>query len=169
MNTFEFSVDVAVPPERVLEEYWKLERWPEVAPHVRAIDILHGDENTQVLVMTVSTRGRIDAFKTVRVRERNLIRYLQPAPPPILRHHHGSWLFDATETGTRVISRHTIDVNVMAAGEVLHALGQPCGDERAVRAGIEELIRNNSLQTMLALRHRLEKEVGHVEDVAMAG
>lgn len=162
-STFECEVTVAgVDPGRVLDAYWRLERWPEVAPHVLAIDLLYGDDEAQVLVMTVNTRGRIDAFKSVRVREGRVIRYIQPRPPRILRHHHGSWSFEPHDGGTRVVSTHVIEVDVAAAALVLQEVGVPFSGDDEVRAAIERLIRGNSLQTMRALQHRLEMEVSHV-------
>lgn len=162
-STFECDVIVAgVDPARVLEAYWRLERWPEVAPHVVAVDLLHGDEEAQVLVMTVETRGRIDTFKSVRVREGSVIRYIQPRPPRILRHHHGSWSFEACDGGTRVVSTHVVDVDVDAAAAVLREIGVPFSGEDDVRAAIQRLIRSNSEQTMLALQQRLETEVSYV-------
>lgn len=162
-STFECEVVVAgVDPARVLDAYWRLERWPEVAPHVVAIDLLYGDDEAQVLVMTVNTRGRVDAFKSVRVREGAVIRYIQPHPPRILRHHHGSWSFEPHDGGTRVVSTHVIDVDVAAAALVLSEIGVPFSGEDDVRTAIERLIRGNSLQTMRALQQRLEMEVSHV-------
>lgn len=162
-STFECDVIVAgVEPARVLDAYWRLERWPEVAPHVIAIDLLYSDEEAQVLVMTVETRGRIDAFKSVRIREGSVIRYIQPRPPRILRHHHGSWSFESAAGGTRVVSTHVVDVDVAAAAEVLREIGVPFDGDAGVRGAIERLIHSNSLQTMRALQQRLETEVPHV-------
>lgn len=156
MRCFEFTLPILARPERVLEEFWNLESWPAVAPHVRAIDLVYSDANVQVLLMTVATRGRIDRFKSVRLRERDAIHYVQPEPPRILLHHHGSWTFRATEIGTAVTSSHTIDVDLDVSRAVLRELGsEPDSDER-VAAAIEQLIHNNSLQTMTALKQRIE-------------
>lgn len=165
-NTFECEVMVAgVEQARVLDAYWRLERWPEVAPHVVGIELLHNDDDAQVLVMTVDTRGRIDRFKSVRVREGNVIRYIQPRPPRILQHHHGSWTFEAHDDGTRVVSTHTIEVDIANAADVLRSIGVPF-EEGEVPAAIERIIRANSLQTMRALKERLEAEVSHVTQMA---
>jgi hypothetical protein len=160
-NAFEIEIDVAAPRAHVIDAYWKLERWPEVAPHVTAIDLLYDDGDAQVLVMTVDTRGRIDRFKSVRVREGNVIRYVQPQPPPILAHHHGSWTFLEVGDATRVVSRHAIEVDLANAARVLDALSIPFDGHDGIVAAIEQIIRNNSLQTMRALARRLEEEVRH--------
>jgi len=162
-ETFECEVFVRdTVAAQVLDAYWRLERWPEVAPHVVAIDLIYGDESAQVLIMTVSTRGHIDSFKSVRVKERNIIRYIQPQPPRILQHHHGSWTFETVAGGTRVVSRHAIEVDVPTAGRVLREQQHmDITSDEAVRAAIASLIRNNSLQTMNALRLRLEHGVSY--------
>lgn len=167
-RVFEVDIDVAAPLARVLDAYWMLERWPEVAPHVTAIELLYDDGDAQVLAMTVNTRGRIDRFKSVRVREGNTIRYVQPQPPPILRHHHGSWTFTEGAAGTRVVSRHVIEVEPDNAARVLRNLGIPFDDEASLASAVEQIIRNNSLQTMRALARRLGEEVDHDEPHLMA-
>lgn len=159
-DIFECEVVVAgVRPARVMDAYWRLERWPAIAPHVTAVDLVYGDDVAQVLIMTVQTRGRIDAFKSVRVREADTIRYVQPRPPRILSHHHGSWVFTPHAGGTRVVSRHVIEVDVAWAARVLRELGTPIEGDDETRAAIVNLIRNNSLQTMWALQKCLQEEV----------
>lgn len=162
METFEFSVEVGAEPERVLRAFWELEDWPSVAPHVREIVVHYGDENAQVLTMHVLTRGRHDRFKSVRYKQRDTIYYFQPDPPPILNSHHGCWRVTRDEGGGSVVtSRHTIDVNVEAAAGALGSMGErPGGGDDETRKQVQALIRNNSLQTMLALKARLEGEEG---------
>jgi aromatase len=164
MQSFEFTVPIAAPPQRVADEFWNLESWPAVAPHVRAIDLIYADDNVQLLLMTVATRDRIDRFKSVRMREAGAIHYMQPEPPRILRHHHGSWTFAESAAGTVVTSLHTIDVDVNAAREVLREMGRDPEGDAAVAAAIQGLIHNNSLQTMTALKARIEAEESHVHD-----
>jgi hypothetical protein len=147
-----------VAVNRVVDAYWNLEQWCGVAPHVIGIDVLYGDESAQVMVMTVCTRGHVDSFKSVRAREGNVIRYVQPRPPPILTHHHGSWSFEAVPDGTRVVSRHVVEVDLSVASALLGELRLPAKSEDEVRTTIQSLVRSNSLQTMHALRERLEGE-----------
>jgi hypothetical protein len=160
---FECEVVVeGVGPQVVQDAYWRLERWPEIAPHVVAIDIVYGDENAQVLIMTVQTRGQIDSFKSIRALDGNVIRYLQPRPPRMLRHHHGSWVFEAILTGTRVVSSHVIEIDIDAARDVLRQMNKPAETQQEITAAICSLVRGNSLQTMNALRERLEHGGAHV-------
>lgn len=160
MESFEFSVNIETGPERALRAFWELEDWPSVAPHVRDIRMHYRDDSVQVLTMRVETRGRLDSFKSVRFRQGSTIFYFQPSPPPILRSHNGSWHFAAGPGHTVVTSRHYVDVDVGAAARLLAAADAAPPDGEAVRRQVQALIRNNSLQTMLALKTRLERANG---------
>jgi aromatase len=157
METFTATLQIAASPERVLDAVWNLERWPLVAPHVQRIDMLYGDDAAQVLIMTVSTRGRIDRFKTVRVRQGNHIFYYQPAPPPMLRVHCGWWICTHSEMGTELVSKHELEIDLERAAATLRTLGWSAEDAATTRAQVIELLRGNSLQTMNALKRQLEE------------
>lgn len=160
METFEFSVSIETEGERVLRAFWNLEDWPSVAPHVRNIDMHYCDNNVQVLTMHVSTRGRLDSFKSVRFKQGNSIFYFQPTPPPILRSHNGAWHFTPGLGNTVVTSRHFIEVDVEAAALFLAGVDAAPPTTEAARRQVQALIHNNSLQTMLALKERLERSHG---------
>ena len=160
METFEINVEYEAEPGRVMAAFWDLEDWPAVAPHVRAIDMLYGDDQAQVLIMQVATKQKLDAFKSVRVRQRDTIYYFQPAPPPLLRTHYGSWRFVGTANGTTVVSQHTVDIDTDAARSFLGNVEVHVQDAGGVQQQVINLIRNNSLQTMLALKRRLEQTNG---------
>jgi hypothetical protein len=160
MVTFEIDIEYDAEPDRVLAAFWDLEDWPAVAPHVRAIEMLYGDDQAQILIMHVATKKKLDAFKSVRIKQRNTIFYFQPAPPTILRTHYGSWRFVATTDGTTVISQHTVDINTDAARSFLGDAEAQVQDADDVQQQIINLIRNNSLQTMMALKKRLEQTNG---------
>lgn len=162
MEPFEFDVSFAVDLQRVLDAFWELEDWPSVASHVREIEMHYCDENVQVLTMHVVTRGRHDRFKSLRMRQGTAIYYLQPNPPPILLRHNGSWQFSVEPSGTVVTSRHFIEVNVEAANVFLREIGAEVTDDLSTLQQIKALIRNNSLQTMLALKKRLEHTNGEI-------
>ena len=159
MKAFDLHVDVAVPPELVMDAYWRLQDWPSVAPHVERIEMHFEDDNVQVLTMHVVTKGRLDRFKSVRVRKHDTIYYFQPTPPPILNHHHGNWRIAEMPHGTRVTSSHTIGVNPEPAVAFLAAAGVAATAEDCTEY-IAKIIENNSLQTMTALRDRLERAKG---------
>jgi aromatase len=170
VEPFEFDVSFDVGLQRVLDAFWELEDWPSVASHVREIEMHYADENVQVLTMHVVTIGRHDRFKSLRMKQGTAIYYLQPNPPPILLRHNGSWQFKVERSGTVVTSRHFIDVNIEAANAFLREIGAEVTDDRSTQQQIKALIRNNSLQTMLALKKRLEHTNGetHVSQTVAA-
>ncbi len=153
-----FEVEVAIKAERhaVLEAFWDLEEWPKLASHVRAIQMLYCDANVQVLMMEVETKGRVDRFQSVRILQANSIYFFQPTPPPMLARHHGSWRFEENGAETLVISQHVLDINLAFAERSLTAINH-AENSLDLKSQIISLLRNNSLQTMLSLKARLEK------------
>lgn len=160
MESFELDVSFAVDLQRVLQAFWDLEDWPSLTAHVRKIEMHYCDENVQVLTMHVVTKGQHDRFKSVRMKQGNAIYYLQPDPPPILRRHNGSWQFNTGPDGTIVTSRHFVEINTDVAAAFIHEAGLPAGNSTTTHQQIKNIICNNSLQTMLALKKRLEGEIG---------
>ncbi|WP_223642373.1 hypothetical protein [Corallococcus sp. EGB] len=147
----------------MLDAFWRLESWPTVAPHVLKIDMLYEDAQVQVLRMTVQSRGRTDVFKTVRILQGNAIFYYQPEPPPFLRRHYGWWEVASEADATIITSRHEVDFHLDVAQRYLAETGATDLGSGAVVPQMLELIRNNSLQTMLGLKRRMEgsQEVTH--------
>src|ERR1044072_1264444 len=158
MSKFEVKVEIASDIETVMKAFWELEDWPSVAKHVRAINMIYADENVQVLNMHVETRNHHDIFKSVRYRDDNNIYFFQPAPPPILNRHWGSWKFTAAGAWVTVTSFHDMDVDLTGSAAFLSQTGIDAVDSDEVLKKITELIENNSLQTMNALKNRLERE-----------
>ena len=156
METFEFNVEISAEPQRVSAAFWDMEAWPAMAPHVHAIDMHYCDDNVQVLTMQIATNGRINSFKSVRVRQRDTIFYFQPEPPPILREHQGAWRIASHPTGTVVTCYHSIEIDEDAAALFLREIGTKTPDADTRRQKVLELIHKNSLQMMLALKKRLE-------------
>jgi hypothetical protein len=161
MGVFEFAVHIKTDLAAVYRAFWELEDWTKVAAHVREIEMLYEDENVQVLLMHVVTRNHHDKFKSVRYRQGDTIYYFQPTPPPILNAHRGFWRFVEDEEGVTVISCHEIDVNIEGANAFLRRTGvEPPENAGETIQKIRSLITNNSLQTMNALKKRLENETG---------
>jgi aromatase len=160
MEVFEFAIRIKTDLAAVSKAFWDLDEWTKVAPHVREIEMLYADENVQVLLMHVVTKNHHDKFKSVRYKQGNTIYYFQPTPPPILNAHRGFWRFAEDEEGVSVISCHEIDVNVEGADAFLRNTGAEPQNAEDTKQKIQNLIRNNSLQTMNALRERLENEKG---------
>jgi aromatase len=163
MQLFDFDVKICASVEDVSHEFWSLSSWRKIAPHVREITMHYDDGQVQVLTMVVDTRGRIDSFKSVRMRRGNTIHYVQPSPPPTLLFHEGSWSFAPAPDGTIVTSQHRIEVCLEEAERFLEQTGARPATDDDVREGLAAVIRNNSLQTMLGLKAHIEaaKECSH--------
>jgi hypothetical protein len=110
--------------------------------------------------MHVVTKGRHDKFKSIRMKQGEAIYYLQPTPPPILHRHNGSWQFAQEAGKTVVTSRHFVEINTREAIDFLREAKLDKGNQVRTHEQIKNLIRNNSLQTMLALKNRIEQKNG---------
>ena len=157
MRSFEFNVEIAAPSPEVQRVFWDLKTWPSIAPHVRAMHIHYDDGVVQIVTMDVLTRGYETSFKSVRLRGKNDITYMQPEPPPALTLHRGSWTFLDDPKGTVVICRHDIEVNEEPARAFLAAANMDAASGQ-VEELTELVIRSNSLQTMQALKKNLEAQ-----------
>jgi|SRR6185295_644125 len=161
MEKIEFSIEIGAPPERVLREFWELADWPSVAPHVQGIDMHYEDDRIQVLTMRVATGLRQDSFKSVRIRQAEDIFFFQPDPPPALRRHHGWWRLSPLEgAATRVTSEHWVEIDPEPAALFLEGVGIRTAEGEPIEAALRAILHRNSLQTMLALKARLEADNG---------
>lgn len=155
MRDFDSAVVIKRSLPEVTNAFWRLEDWPNFTPHVRKIEIHYEDENVQILSMHVDSRGKRDAFKSVRILQGNVIHYFQPTPPPTLIFHRGSWSFDEVGAETVVTCRHSIVVDPSGCQEFFLATGKDLSETEAADE-IVALIRHNSNQTMKAVKNVLE-------------
>ena len=156
MRSLRFEIAYDSPAEEVLDAFWDAASWPEVAPHVRAVEIHYEGHGVQVLSMRVVTGGRSDAFRSIRVREGRSIFFFQPAPPPALRRHLGWWRIREAPGGSLVACEHWYQTDPAGARAFLRAAGT---SDRDPDPAIGEVLTANSRQTMLALRDRLRARV----------
>lgn len=156
MESVEFSIEIGAPLERVLRDFWELADWPSIAPHVQAIDMHYEDGSVQVLTMHVATGQRQDSFQSVRIRQPEAIFFFQPHPPPALRLHYGWWRLSAAGEATRVTSEHWVEIDPEPAARFLEAVGTWREGGEPVATALCGILHHNSLQTMLALKARLE-------------
>jgi len=156
MREFRSAVVIGREFLAVMNAFWRVEAWPSFTRHVRQIDIHYEDSNVQVLSMHVDSRGKRDVFKSVRIRQPKIIHYFQPAPPPTLRFHRGSWEFTEVAGGTEVTCHHTIMVDTAECQQFFRSIGKVVS-ETAAAGELENLIRHNSNETMNAVKLQLER------------
>ncbi|MHC2295394.1 SRPBCC family protein [Bradyrhizobium barranii] len=156
MRDFETAVEIGRDLSEVMNAFWRLETWPTFTRHVRQIDIHYEDGNVQVLSMHVDSRGKRDVFKTVRIRQPDVIHYFQPIPPPTLLFHRGSWEFAEIQGGTKITCRHSMVVNPTGCQQFFLATGKILSESEATDE-LESLIRHNSNETMNAVKRQLEQ------------
>jgi len=159
MNTIDFAVSYGATPGAVMEAFWRAERWPSVAAHVTGIDMLYEDEQCQVLTMRVNSRGSHATFRTMRLRQRDRILFIQPSPPAFLRAHSGYWDIRPSAAGCVVTSHHDF---LVERGEARRFATGVLGwnGRGGVTEPIGELLHANSRQTMEALRDALQATQG---------
>lgn len=174
IETFDISLQIAAPVDAVLSVFWDVTRWPEVAPHVNEASLIYCDEDVQIIMMQVTTYGRTDRFKTVRVRQGERIHFIQPNPPKIFYFHTGIWHFTKnSSTGSessivRVV--HSMQTNVEVARKFLSTQvseWHEANTEEGIRASMQAIISQNSLQTMRGLKDLVEREHLHAEASAL--
>jgi hypothetical protein len=151
------SLEIAADLGAVAEAFWDVTRWPAVASHIVSVEILYEDATIQVLQMAVSAAHRVERFKTVRIRRRDEIIYVQPTPAPVFRSHRGSWYFAAVPTGTLVTSRHELEIDDAAAAAFLHDAGVPATEHEEMQTHLLAIVGANTLRTMEALKQAVER------------
>lgn len=87
-------------------------KWPDILPHCRHVDVIYDDGKNQEFIMAVDVRGKEEKIRSIRrCLDSSSIQYFQPAPPPVLRQHTGEWMLKPEKSGTRVVSKHSIQLN----------------------------------------------------------
>jgi ribosome-associated toxin RatA of RatAB toxin-antitoxin module len=128
-STCKTSTRIERTPEVVYQALFNLKGWPELLPHVKAIDVLYDDGRYQEFLMTVTSET--DAG-TLTVRSVRLcdevswrIEFFQPKPPAFLIHHAGGWQFDPVDDGKacEVTTYHQWNLNHPSAQHIFSAAG----------------------------------------------
>jgi aromatase len=162
---FEDEELIAAPAQAVYALLHRAERWPELLPHVAAVDVetaaaeeATGGAEVQTMDMHTSARDgsthRTQSIRLCFAGER--IVYKQTSPPRGLLAHTGEWVVSAVPEGTRVRARHTLVLDPEARAEVF---GAETGNADAL-ARARGMIGANSLATLRAVRERLEGGAG---------
>jgi aromatase len=147
--TFEDTVRVEAPPERVYAFLERADRWPVLLPHVARLDLTEDPAlpGVQLLAMdTLTADGSSHTTESVRVcfPEEGRIVYKQTRPPALMSAHTGVWTVTGDARGSTVTSRHGV---VLRPDAVTRVLG-PTADLAAARRYVRDALGRNSTVTM---------------------
>ncbi|MER7200566.1 cyclase [Streptomyces sp. CB01635] len=151
--SFEDSVRVHGPAELVYDFLYRIGDWPELVPHVSRLDFTEDEPGVQVMSMDTRTAdGSSHTTESVRVcfPHAGRIVYKQTATPALMAAHTGEWSVVPDETGTTVISQHSV---VLREENIAKVLGEDADIARARRYVRDALGRNSTATLNLAKKH----------------
>ncbi|WTW93148.1 SRPBCC family protein [Streptomycetaceae bacterium NBC_01309] len=151
---FEDTVDIDGSVEAVHDFLWRAERWPDLLPHVVALELAEDADGVQTMAMEVRNhRGEQHALRSVRVgRPGHRIVYKQLVLPPVATAHVGEWTVTGTENGARAVGRHRIALDSAGIAAVLG----PDTDLATAKAAVREAIGGNSRTTLRRAKETVE-------------
>lgn len=96
---------VKINPQVALTTFWDMTRWAQIWSPMEEVHVIYQDDKSQEVVMCVDRDGVKEKNRTLRfLEEDNTIDFFSPEPPPMMRHHRGSWQFHAREEGCVIIA-----------------------------------------------------------------
>ncbi|HET6354353.1 aromatase/cyclase [Streptomyces sp.] len=150
---FEDSVRVNGPAELVYDFLYRAGDWPELAPHVRRVELTEQAPGVQVMSMDASgADGAIHTTESVRIcfPHAGRIVFKQTAPPALMAAHTGEWSVEPDATGVTVTAQHQVVLN---EADIEPVLGEGAGLASARRRVREDLGRAGTLMLALAKQH----------------
>ncbi|WP_405604657.1 aromatase/cyclase [Streptomyces sp. NBC_01410] len=150
---FEDSVRVNGPAELVYDFLYRAGDWPELAPHVRRVELTEQAPGVQVMSMDASgADGELHTTESVRIcfPHAGRIVYKQTAPPALMAAHTGEWSVEPDATGVTVTAQHQVVLN---EADIERMLGEGAGLAAARRRVREDLGRAGTLMLALAKQH----------------
>ncbi|WP_406277235.1 aromatase/cyclase [Streptomyces sp. NBC_00191] len=150
---FEDSVRVNGPAELVYDFLYRAGDWPELAPHVRRVELTEQAPGVQMMSMDASgADGALHTTESVRIcfPHAGRIVYKQTAPPALMAAHTGEWSVEPDATGVTVTAQHQVVLN---EADIERVLGEGVGLAAARRRVREDLGRAGTLMLALAKQH----------------
>ncbi|MGP3691653.1 aromatase/cyclase [Streptomyces sp. IBSNAI002] len=151
--SFEDSVRVDGPAERVYEFLHRVQDWPTLVPHVSRLDLTEPEPGVQIMSMdTLTADGSAHTTESVRVcfpHARRIV-YKQTATPLLMSAHTGEWSLVEDGTGVTVTSQHSV---VLREENITRVLGPEAGIAECRRYVREALGRNSTATLNLAKAH----------------
>lgn len=157
ISSFTTRVRLAHPADRVYALLADVALWPKMLAHCESLDLRYDDGGHQEFVMDVQTAAGTETFRSIRLCEPEALRisYFQPQPPPVLRHHRGTWRVRAVPGGCEVIADRTV---VLDPDACTREFGTPDPVEHKQR--VRRLLDGNSRATVEACGRWLEQPDG---------
>ncbi|MET7622264.1 aromatase/cyclase [Streptomyces sp. NPDC005408] len=150
---FEDSVRVNGPAELIYDFLYRAGDWPELAPHVRRVELTEDAPGVQVMTMDASDAdGATHTTESVRIcfPHAGRIVYKQTAPPALMAAHTGEWSVEPDERGVTVTAQHHVVLN---EADIERVLGDSADLATARRRVREDLGRAGTLMLALAKQH----------------
>ncbi|MFL6122443.1 aromatase/cyclase [Actinophytocola sp.] len=156
LMSFQDSLWIDGPAERVYDFIDQAGLWADRLPHVARVDLTEPAEGLQVLEMDTKAKdGSTHTTKSVRVCfPKRRIVYKQTTLPALLSLHTGRWTFEDSEGGVLATSQHTV---VLRPENIAKVLGEGAGVDRA-RAYVRDALGTNSKATLGHAKQYAESE-----------
>ncbi|MEV7503828.1 aromatase/cyclase [Streptomyces sp. NPDC093018] len=148
--SFEDSVRVDGPAEKVYEFLYRVRDWPDLVPHVSRLEVTEDEPGVQTMSMDTRTAdGSAHTTTSVRVcfPDAGRIVYKQTSTPALMSAHTGEWRVVADASGVTVTSRHDV---ILREENIRRVLGENAGVADAHRYLREALGRNSTVTLNLA-------------------
>jgi aromatase len=145
--SFEDSVRVDGPAERVYEFLYRVRDWPELVPHVTRLDVVEDEPGVQVMSMDTRTAdGATHTTESVRVcfPHAGRIVYKQTVTPALMSAHVGEWQVVPDVSGVTVTSHHGV---ILREENIRQVLGEDA-DVATARAYVRGALGRNSTATL---------------------
>ncbi|MCS0602283.1 aromatase/cyclase [Streptomyces sp. LP11] len=156
--SFEDSVRVDGPAERVYGFLHRVHEWPDLVPHVSRLTVVEDEPGIQTMSMDTRTSdGSTHTTESVRVcfPHAGRIVYKQTVTPALMAAHVGEWRVVPDASGVTVTSRHGV---VLREENIRRVLGEGAGLAEARRYVREALGRNSTATLNLAKEHAEKAE-----------
>jgi ribosome-associated toxin RatA of RatAB toxin-antitoxin module len=148
------SVVIKGTASRVYGYLWDAHAWPQLNPHVKAIEMIEETPTYQCMRMQVESDGHIVTMTTQRqATPLQAITYHQTQPPPFFQEHRGEWQLREEPDGVRVTLIHTV---VLDEERIKSFLGVASIDE--ARPRVASVLSRNGLRTIEAIKQAVEAD-----------
>lgn len=153
--SFEDTVRINAPAERVYDFLYRAGDWPDLIPHVARLELTEDTPGVQVIAMdTLTADGAGHTTESVRIcfPHAGRIVYKQTTTPALMEAHTGEWNVVSDENGLAVVAQHSVVLREDAVEQVLGA----GADLARARRHVREALGRNSTATLHTARRYAE-------------